>query len=224
MDIYHVLNRGVEKRDVVIDNYDRLRFVQNLFLFNDSQEVPSTTRKGAGIREKNASSSSTHTRNLLVRIYAWCLMTNHYHLLLSPINNDPSKLSLFMKKINMGYAKYFNERYNRSGYLWQGRYKKIPVKQDPHFLYIPYYIHLNPLDLTMPEWRKGSVIRPQEALKHLKAYRWSSYLDYAGGKNFPSLIQKNFLLESIGSPKVQERETLRIISSPEIASHSLNIE
>ena len=57
----------------------------------------------------------------------------------------------------MGYAKYFNEKYKRSGALFQGKYKSVMVKKESHFIYLLYYIHLNPLDLNSPEWRMGKL-------------------------------------------------------------------
>lgn len=124
-------------------------------------------------------------------------MPNHYHLLLSPIVENG--IPLFMKKLNGGYAKYFNEKYApRSGALWQGGYKKVAIERDAHFLYIPYYIHFNPLDLAAPEWRERKIKNPKKALDFLATYRWSSHLDYLGKKNFPSVIDRVFFLKSFG--------------------------
>ena len=121
-------------------------------------------------------------RILLVHIHAFCLMPNHYHLLVSPLAHDG--VPLFMKKLNGGYAKYFNERYERSGALFQGKYKSVPIDSDRHFSWIPYYIHFNPLDLTLPEWRERGIKNPKMAAEHLNTYRWSSHLDYMGKKTF----------------------------------------
>lgn len=118
-------------------------------------------------------------------------MRNHYHLLLSELVPDGSML--FLKKLNGGYAKYFNERYSRKGALFQGKTRKVPVREHAHFLYVLHYIHLNPLDYCngAEHWRerdKGSVLSVRAALIYLKEYRWSSFLDYVGVKNFPSII------------------------------------
>ena len=96
-------------------------------------------------------------------------------------------------KLNVGYAKYFNERYKRTGTLFQGRTKKVPIERDAHFNYILHYIHLNPLDYMKgaEEWRirsKNGIKNWRKALEYLETYRWSSYLDYIGKKNFPSLL------------------------------------
>lgn len=212
MEYFHVLDRGVEKRDIVIDDSDRLRFVHDLYVMNDRARVahPKEIQR-------------TRKRDVLVNIHAWCLMNNHYHLLLSPIDDDVDNLSLFMQKLNMGFGKYFNEKYKRTGRLWQGVYKKIHVTRDAHFLYIPFYIHLNPLDYTHPEWRDGAVQHPKDALRKLREYRWSSLLDYTEAKNFPSIICSNGLAKILGSKKAQERRMIQIISNLDMpnASHLL---
>jgi len=212
MDFFHVLNRGVEKRKIVLDDRDRGRFIHDLWTFNDA----------------NASLNFLHharyeqlaKRTPLVFIHAFCLMGNHYHLLLS--ERVERGISLFMQKLNMGYTKYFNEKYERVGTLWQGKYKKIAIERDAHFNYIPYYIHLNPLDLSFPEWREGNVKNPKKALALLRDYRWSSHLDYLGIKNFPSVTERSEILHL--KPSAYERELISIISTPEIATASAKIE
>ena len=208
MEIYHVLNRGVDKRDVVMDDSDRLRFVHSLFVFNDANQLNENHRKRDVVL-------SVSDRKPLVHIHAWCLMNNHYHLLLSPVDDDLKNLSRFMKKLNMGYARYFNERHDRSGYLWQGKYKKISLTRDAHFLYIPYYVHLNPLDYHMKEWRNGGVADIEKATHVLNQYRWSSYLDYTGVKNFPSVIHISLLRDLLGDTKKQITQISKIIFTTE---------
>ncbi|TSA43891.1 hypothetical protein D4R49_01605 [bacterium] len=139
-------------------------------------------------------------------------MDNHYHLLLSELIEGG--LTLFLRKLNIGYAKYFNEKYNRKGTLFQGRTKKILIEHESHFLYILHYIHLNPLDYLegAKEWRlrsKGSIRNTKEALDHLNTYRWSSYLDYIGKKNFPSILTTNLFQEKSGDYLKELRDYLR---------------
>jgi putative transposase len=123
-------------------------------------------------------------------------MPNHYHLLLSPKVRDG--ISKFMHKVNMGYSKYFNTKYERGGTLFEGKHKSIIVTDDSHFIHLPYYIHLNPLDLVSSEWRKRKIKNYDEAIEFLKSYRWSSHLDYMGEKNFPSVTWRRFLLNLFG--------------------------
>jgi len=195
--LYHTLNRGVDKRKLFIDKQDYLRFIHDLYEFND--EAPANNNCH-GFRRTPVKCNDVGRRyigrSLLVDIHAFCLMPNHYHLLLSPrVENG---IPLFMKKLNGGYAKYFNERYDRQGALFEGRYKSVPVTAQSHFIHLPYYIHLNPLDMFDHGWRDRVVHSHADTMKYLENYRWSSHLDYMGKKNFPSVTQREFLLEFFG--------------------------
>ena len=214
MEIYHLLNRGVEKRDVVLNEADRVRFMHDLYAFNDLNDVDANHRFQEFL--------SSRIRKPLVDIYAFCLMKNHYHILASEI--EEGGISMFMRKLNMGYAKYFNEKYKRSGVLWQGIFKKILLQRDAHFLHIPFYIHLNPLDIEFPQWRDGKVLNVDRALKFLSRYRWSSYIDYNGVKNFPSILSRDLLTDVLGSPARQERVIKDIISSTNLAREADKLE
>ena len=124
---------------------------------------------------------------------AFCLMPSHYHLMLAP--RTEKGVSQFIHKINMGYAKYFNQKNKRVGALFQGKYKNILISDDTHFLHLPFYIHFNPLDLIYQEWRENKISDPKKAIEFLKSYRWSSHLDYLGIKNFPSILNMKPLME-----------------------------
>ncbi len=192
MELFHVLNRGVEKRPLFMDNSDRARFVHDLYEFNDVEPAGNAYRliKVSPYRMMEIRSPSSGRSKCIVDIHGWCIMGNHYHLLLS--ERIEGGLSLFLRKLNVGYAMYFNERYEREGTLFQGRTKKVLIANDAHFLHILHYIHLNPLDFLKgaADWRGGEIENSKRALAHLDSYRWSSYLDYCGKKNFPSLITK----------------------------------
>lgn len=199
MELFHALNRGVDGRNIFLDDHERARFVHNLFEFNDLQ--PALTVRNVDLRSPHLERDRHTGRVPLVAIHGWCLMKNHYHLLLSELAEGG--LTLFLRKLNIGYAKYFNERNHRIGTLFQGRTKKILVENEAHFLYILHYIHLNPLDyLAGAEgWRersKDGIKSVREVLEHLNSYRWSSYLDYSGKKNFPSILTTDLFQEKSG--------------------------
>ncbi len=185
VDLYHVLNRGVEKRTLFLDNQDRARFVHDMFDFNRDTR---SHLKNVGRRAMSNLVGYSLPQSRLVTIHGWVLMGNHYHLLLS--ENCEGGLSRFLMRLNVGYAKYFNEKYERSGTLFQGRTKKILIERDAHFLHILNYIHCNPLDMCTgaENWREQRVRDSKTALKYLSEYRWSSYRDYIGVKNFPSIL------------------------------------
>lgn len=187
MDLYHALNRGVDKRTIFLDDQDRARFVHNMFEFNTTAPASNTYRNTMFDLRSRTTPSQIITEKL-VNIHGWCLMGNHYHLLLNEYSEGG--LVKFLRKLNIGYAKYFNERYKRSGTLFQGRTKKLLIDNDAHFLHILNYIHLNPLDFidSSSQWREKQISNHQDALDFLNKYRWSSYQDYIGIKNFPSIL------------------------------------
>jgi putative transposase len=193
--IYHVLNRGVDKRKIFMDDRDYYRFIHDLFEFNDQQKVMDNNYyfNILDIRYPEIRNKGRRPRKLLVDLLAFCLMPNHYHLLISP--KVESGLSLFMRKLNGGYSRYFNKRHERAGTLFERRYKSVLVEGQAHFIHLPYYIHLNPLDLVAPEWREKKITNLNKTLKFLNGYKWSSHLDYCGKNNFPSVTQRDFLLE-----------------------------
>jgi putative transposase len=211
--IYHVLNRGVDQREIFLEEKDYLRFIHNLFVFNDVNPTFNNfynfSRKG---KDKEIDYKQ-RKRQPLVEILAFCLMPNHYHLLLIPLVEDG--IFKFVKKLDIGYAKYFNQKYNRKGALFEGRYKSILIKEEAHFLYLPYYIHFNPLDLKFPEWRQGKIKNSQKAMKFLENYRWSSFLDYIGERNFPSITQRDFLLKIFNSPFSYKKDVINWLKEME---------
>lgn len=204
MEIYHVLNRGVDKRQIFMDKQDYLRFIHDLYEFNDQNrsELNYYKFRDHGANGKIAEARKS-PRKPLVDILAFCLMPNHYHLLISP--KIEKGIPQFMQKVGMGYSKYFNQKYERTGTLFQGRYKHILVTNNIHFLHLPFYMHFNPLDLIYPEWRDNKISDPKKALEFLKSYRWSSHLDYLGVKNFPSILNMKLLMDIFGSSKDYEK-------------------
>lgn len=213
-EIYHIYNRGVEKRDVFMSDKDHFRFIHDLYEFNDeefterqyrySYQFDEVQPRQIGIRQK------TRPRKLLVEILAFALMPNHFHLLLRQKREDG--IVKFMQKIGTGYAMYFNKKYDRVGSLFQGRFKAVLVKQDAHFIHLPYYIHTNPLDL------KNDEVQPRQFLEN---YRWSSFLDYIGKKNFPSVTSRDFLLDFFGGTKDYKKATYKWINEKSKNMHNI---
>lgn len=132
--LHHVMVRGIEGNSIVADDEDRMYFV---------------SRMG-----KVAAATGTS-------IYAWALLTNHAHILLK---SGASGLSTFMRKLLTGYATGYNRRHKRHGHLFQNRYKSIVCEEEPYFLRLVSYIHLNPL-------RAGLA----ESLEDLERYPWSGH-------------------------------------------------
>jgi len=217
-EIYHLYNRGVEKRRVFMENRDYLRFIHDLFAFNDTHAASSANirfslRKPSELDASRLSqcleigspNMEREPRKLLVEILCFCLMPNHYHLLVRQLVDGG--VVKFMHRLGVGYAMYFNEKYQRVGPLFQGRFKAVLVKNDAHLLYLPHYIHLNAVGLVEPKWKKRIVQNPQRTMQFLGSYRWSSYPDYIGKKNFPSITSRGFLADLVGGPREYKKAT-----------------
>lgn len=164
--VYHLYNRGTDKREIFIDKADYRRFMRCLLHLNDENPVR--------IEELKNEVAPREDREKMVEILTFCLMPNHYHLLIREIKIGG--ITRFMRKMGTAYTMYFNKRYERSGVLFQGQFKSVVVNNDSYLRYIPHYIHLNPLDLIM-DWRECK-FNTNEALKYLDSYPWSSYLVY----------------------------------------------
>ncbi len=224
--IYHVVNRGVEGRRIFQSEKDYLRFVHDLFEFNDEAPAPNLNYIFANKKSPQLTQQylevglpnivrQREPRKLLVELLAFTLMPNHYHLLVRP--RSDGGMAKFMQKLNTGYTNYFNTKYEHRGVLFMGKYKAIVIKDEKHFIHLPYYIHFNPLDLQAPTWRERKLKNAKKAIDFLRSYRWSSHIDYCGIKNFPSVTQRDFLLNFFGG-------TSGYRNAMEVWLHSMNFE
>jgi|SRR3989344_1887471 len=135
-EIYHIYNRGVDKRDIFADEADRDRFYLSLQLFNTKDPIGSVyeqmfEKSHRIIRESQA----------LVEFIAYCLNHNHFHLLIK--QNIDGGISEFMKRVSGGYTWYFNNRHDRSGVLFQGRFKSRHINTNAYLLHVSAYVNLN---------------------------------------------------------------------------------
>ena len=200
--IYHIYNRGVEKRDIFLDKKDYFRFIHDLFEFNDENpSINSSYYFNSNSKTIEVKPRSTRPRKLLVEILVFTLMPNHFHLLLR--QKKENGISKFMQKLGTGYTMYFNQKYERVGSLFQGRFKAILVDRQAHFIHLPFYIHLNPLE------NYGGSTSLISMMNFLENYRWSSFLDYIGKKNFPSVTSREFLLEFFKGSENYKKEIFK---------------
>ncbi len=112
----------------------------------------------------------------LVSIGAYCLMPNHFHLLVREIKENG--ITIFMKKLLTAYSMYFNIKHKRTGGLFQGVFKSRFVDRDEYLKYLFSYIHLNPIKLIQPNWKENGINNLSVAKAFLQDYKYSSYLDY----------------------------------------------
>ncbi|MBI3458833.1 transposase [Candidatus Azambacteria bacterium] len=179
---------------------DYYRGIHNLFEFNDRDPVIWKFRKsffensdpaGRNIRNNDTviKEENRKKRKFLVEILCFCLMPNHIHLLLMQVKDGG--ITKFMRKFGTGYAVHFNNKYKRKGYLFQGRFKDILIKTNEQLRINFVYIHTNPAALHDHSWKDGGINNAQEVIKVIENYKWSSYADYLGNKNFPSVTQRD---------------------------------
>jgi putative transposase len=180
-EFYHVFNRGVEKRKIFLTRKDYERFLILLFFCNDISpvRVKDLYRQGFSL---GPSLGKFEKEGELVDIGAYCLMPNHFHLLLR--EKAEGGVSTFLRKLCTAYSMYFNKRNERVGALFQSRFGAQHLDEDNYLKYIFAYIHLNPIKLLNGNWKnKGYFKNPenkQGAEKFLKDYKWSSYGSYVG--------------------------------------------
>jgi len=209
-DIAHVCNRGVEKRNIFLGKQDYARFRDNLFLLNNVDGKIRT-------RETDIRSMDNNKQQKLVEILKWSLLPNHYHLLV--IEATEGGISEFTKRLGNAYTKFFNlKNKGRSGYLFQNKAQVVPIVDDAQFLYIPFYIDLNPLDLKFPSWKK---YRPQKqfAINFLKSYEWSSFRDYFGGGSYECVISKDKFYDLFDTDmKRYEKEIFEFMTSAAVST------
>ena len=151
---YHIMLRGNERKSIFPEEEDYRKFLQTL---------------------------ANKKRDDSYLLYAYCLMSNHLHLL---IREKKQNISQIMKRINIAYAYYFNKKYNRVGHVFQDRFKSEPVEEEGYLLSVIRYIHNNPLDAKMVN---DSILYP-----------WSSY-NYYINESKKNIIDKEEILTIFSS-------------------------
>ena len=136
-EFYHVCNRGVDKRSIFENQYDVRRFYQSMEEFNTINPIGSLY-ESSFLDDKIIAKRKTKR---LVNIVAYCLNPNHYHLVLEQLHENG--ISQFMHRLNGGYTWYFNKKYQRSGSLFQGRFKAKHIDSNEYLLHVSAYVNLN---------------------------------------------------------------------------------
>jgi putative transposase len=168
--IYHVTARGVERRIIFDDDRDREHFVQRLEECVDACGV---------------------------RLYLFCLMSNHFHFL---VETPQGNLSAFMHKIQTAHTVFYNLRHKRCGHLLQGRYSAKLVEGDNYLYSLSRYIHLNPVYVGI-NMKKAL----EERIRLLRNYKWSSYSGYAGFRGSWRFVTEEPVLEMATGRKDKDK-------------------
>lgn len=204
--ICHVFNRGVDRRNIFINEADMWRFLQGMFLFNDldvSLGVLRQIERGNRGRInftllKEFVNRNKNNRKPLVRIMADCLMPNHFHLIIQEI--EKGGISKFMHKLGVGYTKYFNIKYNRTGSLFEGPFKAVRVDNDIYLQYLLIYINIiNPGQLAEPELKDKGILDINKVFNFAENYSFCTNPDYLN-KRDSIIINKGLLGEIFNDP------------------------
>ncbi len=156
-EFYHIYNRGNSKQNIFLNNKDKDRFMDLLFAVNRLEKFNfADSIKGISVYELPGD-------NPIVAIGAYSLMDNHFHILITPLIENG--ITIFMKKLCTGYVMYFNQKYKRTGGLFEGRFKAKHIDSNRYLKYIFSYLHLNIDD---------------KLVDNLTNYPYSSFLDYYG--------------------------------------------
>jgi len=134
---YHIYNRGVDKRVIFTDSYDVLRFLKSMVEFNTIEPIGSLYLNSF----LQLSGSTAKSKEHLINIVAYCLNPNHFHIILEQLVDGG--ISEYMKRLGGGYTWHFNHKYDRSGSLFQGRYKSVHIDSNEYLLHASAYVNLN---------------------------------------------------------------------------------
>lgn len=195
-EIYHIVVRATGDSLLFKNINDYYRGIFSIYEFNNQKPIEIRTRREQRKKEKASGERfSVDLRKCFVEILAFCFMPNHVHLILKQVKEGG--ISNFMRKFGAGYAGYFNKKYNRKGPLLS-KFRAVHIKTTEQLQNCFVYIHANPLSLIEPGWKENGIKLSQKAIKFLEEeYKWSSYWDYIGKKNFPSITEKKFILETM---------------------------
>lgn len=168
---YHIYNRGTDKRTIFLDDEDSQRFLKLLYLCNSQKNIV--------FRDISINDAYEYERaDTLVDVGAYCLMLNHFHILVREKIENGS--SLFMQKLLTAYTMYFNTKYKRTGGLYEGTFRATHANNDEYLKYLFAYIHLNPVKIIDPLWKDNGISDRTAAKEYLSKYTYSSYPEYLG--------------------------------------------
>ncbi len=201
-EFYHVYNRGNGKRVLFLDDRDYQRFLFILFVCNSETPINMRDDFPTGIGFDKL--ENFFRDKSLVNIGAYCLMPNHFHLLLG--EKKENGISKFLRKLGTAYSMYFNTKYERKGKLFEGPFRATHAHNDNYLKYLFAYIHLNPVKLIEPKWKVEGLHDKVKVQNFLKDYHYSSFPDYIGKSraeaqileraNFPEYFAKTSDFES----------------------------
>jgi|SRR3989344_6041619 len=173
-EFYHIYAHSVGDLKLFKNDSDYRRFIVTCFSSNGKKDIPRLDRGSDLNRVWDIRDGKVDPGEKFVDLAGFCLMPTHFHLLVA--ERKDGNISVFMHRLLVSYAKYFNLKYNRRGHVFEGKFNAKHVNDNNYLLRISCYVHLNPKD--MRGWRKKE-----------HKYKWSSFQDYIGENRWGSLLQ-----------------------------------
>lgn len=195
---YHCYTRSIDKKVVFETGRDYERFLQALYVCNGTR----TIRRGSMYNPSHGRLLSLPRGNPLVSIGAYCLMPNHFHLLLREITDRG--ISTFMQKVGTSFSMYFNVKRQHVGNVFVKPFRSKRIDDDAYLQHVVQYIHFNPAELFEREWKSGYVRNMRLLEQKLKTYRYSSLPDYEGTRR-----PENSILDTDAMSMFDKRPALR---------------
>lgn len=171
---YHLYSRGVDKREIFLDEGDYARFLKLLYIANGEKHFVFRDVQNLPLNEVERGEP-------LVAIGAYVLMPNHFHILVKEIRKGG--VSAYMEKLLTAYSTYFNRRYIRTGSLFESTFRAEHARRDEYLKYLFAYINLNPVKLLEPKWKETGIRNMSRAKKFLNERGYSSYAEHRGVEN-----------------------------------------
>lgn len=169
---YHLYSQGIDKRRIFIDKNDFQRFQALLYLANNIEPVNFELLKNV----PREAIFALPRKKTLVAIGAYCLMTNHPHLIVQ--EREENGITAFMHKLGTAYTTYFNKKHGRIGNLMVKPFRSKHIADERYLRRVAQYVHLNPVELFEPEWKNGKVHSLETIEQNLLGYTFSSLPDY----------------------------------------------
>ncbi len=179
-EFYHLYNRGNSKQKIFHDKEDYFRFMSLMYACNSKNPFKAFNLN------KDETPYDFDRAETLVSIGSYCLMPNHFHILIT--EHDDVGISKFMQKLSTAYSMYYNKKYQRTGGLFEGRFKSQHAGTDRYLKYLFSYIHLNPIKIIDSEWKEKGTKNKSGLLEYLAHFEYSSYLDYLKVARIQNLI------------------------------------
>jgi putative transposase len=187
--ILHIYNRGNNKEKIFFDEQDYSAFLFRFGLCLGFTEEELNKEKLTAMPYSRIRITNTDKNDF--KLHAFCLMPNHFHLLIEQYKDI--QVSKLISKLCTSYAMYLNKKHKRVGHVFQDQFKAVIIENDPQLMWTSSYIHMNPVK--------------DKLVKYPGDYKWSSYNDFASKRNLP-IVNKEFLISTFGSQNNFIKETL----------------